>query len=241
MSVDYWVNLEPEACYHIYNRSVGNAKLFLKEEDYTLFLKTWEKYLSKYLSAYAYCLIPNHFHFLIKCRKPDHTTRKFIELENTVKGYKYLNDEISYNDFIASQFKRFFNSYSTTTNIQRKRTGALWQKKFKRIWIRDEEHFRFMLLYIHHNGIHHNLVNNYVDWPYSSFHDYLAGVSSTLLSDDPAGVRQLVTVATNAVLPVFSDQGTEKARQAFLEFHEAHKNGLGGYPNLKKLKAIAID
>jgi hypothetical protein len=48
-------------------------------------------------------------------------------------------------------------------------------------------------------------------------------------------------VAIRPVLSIFSDQGAEKARQSFLEFHETNKNGLGGYPNLQNLKEIRMD
>jgi hypothetical protein len=99
-----------------------------------------------------------------------------------------------------------------------------------------------MLLYIHHNGIHHNLVSDYFDWPYSSFYEYLTSPSlGASLTDGSASVRQLVKLAKEPVLSIFFNLGKEKTQQVFFEFHQTHKNGLGGYPNLQKLKDIAID
>jgi len=163
MRINYWAKLEPEICYHVYNKTVGDSKLFFKDENYHFFLKRWKEYLDEYLTIYAYCLIPNHFHFLIKCKSPNDKILQYIKQENTVKANKYLLGEIPYHVFLESQFKRFFTSYVLAVNKQQKRTGTLLQNRFKRIVVKDKEHFRFMLLYIHHNVIHHRLGNDFHD------------------------------------------------------------------------------
>ncbi|MCF6359136.1 MAG: transposase [Cyclobacteriaceae bacterium] len=54
--------------YHIYNRANGNENLFRSDENYEYFLKKWGEYISDIADTYAYCLMPNHFHFLIKTK-----------------------------------------------------------------------------------------------------------------------------------------------------------------------------
>ncbi len=227
MRINYWEKLEPEICYHIYNRCISDSLLFLNEENYRFFLKKWWKYLGKYLTTYAYCLIPNHFHFLVKCKTPSPEIRTFIETENTSKSNQFLAKEIPYNTFLESQFKRFFTSYVNAFNKQHDRRGTLLQSKFKRVAIQGEEHFRFMLLYLHHNSIHHNLGKEYEDWLHSSYHDYVE--------------NKEVKIARDIVLHLFSDENDKAGLNNFLKFHQKNKNGLGGYPNLIKMKKVAID
>jgi REP element-mobilizing transposase RayT len=55
--------------YHVYNRAnTSTDKLFFQEKNYTYFLKKFDQHLSDYLEVWAYCLMPNHFHFLVKIK-----------------------------------------------------------------------------------------------------------------------------------------------------------------------------
>lgn len=201
--------------------------MFNTEEHYAFFLKKYEKYLGDYVASYAYCLIPNHFHFLIKCKTITPKTKEKIARLNTKKGNAFLAGEINYDDFIVTQFQSFFSSYSISFNRQQERTGSLFKNKFKRILIKDKEHFRFMLLYIHHNGIHHNLVKEYVAWPHSSYPIYLGDMESI--------------ITKKPVLEIFKNEDGRTLKEAFIKFHEDNKDGLGLYPNLKKWKDSGID
>lgn len=52
--------------YHIYNKGNNNERLFAREENYDYFLNKFKKHLHGFIDIYSYCLLPNHFHFLIK-------------------------------------------------------------------------------------------------------------------------------------------------------------------------------
>lgn len=52
--------------YHIYNRGINRNTVFFQARNYDYFLLLWKKYLSDHLEELAYCLLPNHFHFLVK-------------------------------------------------------------------------------------------------------------------------------------------------------------------------------
>ncbi|MFN8257215.1 MAG: hypothetical protein U0W24_16085 [Bacteroidales bacterium] len=54
--------------YHIFNRANNDDKLFYSEENYFYFLKLYDKHLSTIFDTYCYCLLPNHFHFLVRIR-----------------------------------------------------------------------------------------------------------------------------------------------------------------------------
>ena len=52
--------------YHVFNRGNNHQRVFFSEENYRYFMQLADKYLADYISLLAYCLIENHFHFLIK-------------------------------------------------------------------------------------------------------------------------------------------------------------------------------
>ena len=64
------MRFEPGYLYHVYNRGNNKEKIFFKERNYFYFLTKVKLELSEYFHFIAYCLMPNHFHFLIRI-KPD--------------------------------------------------------------------------------------------------------------------------------------------------------------------------
>ncbi len=73
---------EPELYYHIVNHAVGNENLFRTDDNYRYFLKRYADHLPSVCSTLAYCLMPNHIHFLIKTHSE----------EILVKHQKYKTD-----------------------------------------------------------------------------------------------------------------------------------------------------
>lgn len=63
--------LLPNGIYHVYNRANGNEKLFLSGDNYSFFLKRYEKYMDEFLDTFCYCLMPNHFHLLVRVKSFD--------------------------------------------------------------------------------------------------------------------------------------------------------------------------
>jgi putative transposase len=139
---------EPEEIYHIYNRAIGKEKLFRSEENYFYFLNKYQQFLGEKTETLAYCLIPNHFHLLVKIKA-------FVSNEEMVKA-----------------FSDFQNSYSKSFNKVFSRNGALFQRKFKRKKIDTEEYLSRIIIYIHQNPIKHRLTKNHSEWKFSSFQAY---------------------------------------------------------------------
>lgn len=181
---NYWAKLESNKCYHIYNHTVGTENLFKKEGNEAYFLKKWDKYLSPYFSNYAYCLLPNHFHFLSKAKPINEALKTKIETEGTKRGMAYLRGEVPINVFYESQFASFFKSYTQSINKQEEnRFGSLFKAKFRRTLVKDLSDFLHFLCYIHHNSIHHHMAANYIDWKYSSYWQYLSKETAVEVSD----------------------------------------------------------
>lgn len=64
----YLAVFEEDKYYHVYNQTVSNRRLFTTWENYRYFLEKWDAYLSAWIEVDAWCLIGNHFHFLIRVK-----------------------------------------------------------------------------------------------------------------------------------------------------------------------------
>ena len=79
----YYTKFEYNKYYHIYNRTVDKKPMFVSRDNYQYFIRKFDYYLSPVLEVVAYCLLGNHFHFLIKIRSEDEIrTNLLFGLEN---------------------------------------------------------------------------------------------------------------------------------------------------------------
>lgn len=131
----------PESFYHVYNRGVEKRKIFVDDADYKVFLNLLKRYLSKETSKdkfgrdgktfygdmelLAFCLMPNHFHFLI-----------------------YVNDEPR---AMSNMISRVCTAYTMYFNKRYKRVGHLFQGRFKASRITTDEYLVHISRYIHLN------------------------------------------------------------------------------------------
>lgn len=149
--------------YHVYNRGVEGRDIFSDDQDYKVFLSYIKRYLTKTaqnevqprwrsdvvdkLQLVAYCLMPNHFHLLVKQKTTDGMT-VFI--------------------------KTLMNSYVRYFNQKYKRVGGLFQGVFKAVQILDEPYLLHLTRYIHLNptdvnGMTFDRLENY----YCSYGEYI--------------------------------------------------------------------
>ena len=71
--------------YHIYNHANGNDNLFRNEENYAYFLKRYAYFIHPIAKTYAYCLMPNHFHLLVKIRSEEGIAITFPKIRTLEK------------------------------------------------------------------------------------------------------------------------------------------------------------
>jgi len=171
--------LEPDKFYHVYNRGLNSENLFKEERNYTYFLNKYAEYLTPVVDTYAYCLLKNHFHILIRVK-----TQKVL---NEYYKISRLNDQNEYKeglhsaDFIVSkQFARLFSSYTQAINRSTQRTGSLVETPFKRIEVDSEQYVTQLIWYIHNNPVKHGFVDDFRDYKYSSYHSHLVNSSTKL-------------------------------------------------------------
>jgi putative transposase len=180
MRTDYHQKFYEGCFYHVYNRTINRAWLFANDENYRYFLKRWGEYLNKYTDTYAYCLMTNHYHFLIRVKTVDEHFKQQVALENTSASRKFLRQEITISAFLEDQFKRFFNAYAGAFNKQQGREGSLFQQHFKRVQITDKGVLLEKICYVHHNPIHHGITPFYEVWRFSSYQAYLSDIPTQI-------------------------------------------------------------
>ncbi len=61
--------LQPDTSYHIFNHANGFENIFRHEANYYFFLEKYWKYIGPIAETYAWCLMPNHFHLVVRIRK----------------------------------------------------------------------------------------------------------------------------------------------------------------------------
>jgi len=209
--INYWEKFEAGIFYHVYNRGINGENIFRSDENYAFFLRKWKLLIHPFFKTAAYCLMPNHFHFLVSPHSPTKAMETLIATQQTSKSQQYLKGSIGYNDFLEDQFKRLFSSYVLAFNKQHNRKGSLLQKRFKRVSMKTEYQLWHTLAYIHRNPMHHYFTEDYMDWKFSSYSAYL--------SDPPTALCR------TEVLKWFGNSKKEQLKM-FLELHNEYKEDL---------------
>lgn len=174
----YYTKFEEGKFYHIYNRTIDKQLMFKSDENYSYFLKRFNFYLSDIVEVYTYCLLDNHFHFLIR----------IIDDLTTYKISKKVNLELSAHEIISKQFRLFFQSYAMSFNTQHHRVGTLFQTPFKRVLIDNDNYLTQLIYYIHANPQKHKLITDFVNWKWSSYSRLISNVDTKLFRKEVIGL-----------------------------------------------------
>lgn len=146
--------------YHIIQRGNNRIPIFLKEDDYLFFLELIQEAKAKYpCRLYSYCLMANHFHLLIEPVEEKENISLLIKL----LGAKYV---------------RYFNK-------KYKRSGTLWEGRFRGSLVDKEAYFLVCLRYIEMNPIRANITRYPELYPWSSYRFRAFGEKSNILDLDP--------------------------------------------------------
>ena len=170
MPTNFLVPLESGRYYHIYNRGNDGCNIFYKNENYRYFLSKYDSYLSSYFDTFAYCLLPNHFHFMIRVKdQQDFPSIKENEkFSKSLRLGKSILENLE-NKIVSEQCRKFFLAYSKAINKQETRTGSLFQKYFRRKEITSDKYFASLIFYIHNNPVHHGFTNDLRLYQWSSY------------------------------------------------------------------------
>lgn len=157
---------EDNAYYHVYNRGHRKLEIFLQSRDYERFLERIKEYKKKYqIALVAFCLMPNHFHFLLK--------------QNALGS-------------ISSFMSDLCNSHSRFYNTKYEAVGSLFQGRFKAKRVDKDEYLIHLSRYIHLNPVglfnftNRKMMTDYIlSYRWSSLPIYLSSKSSEIVDPSP--------------------------------------------------------
>lgn len=188
---------EENLIYHVYNQGNNKQPIFFERENYLFFLKKMRKHILPHADILCYCLMPNHFHWLLVPKTAgviDGTVPKLIrkteeeELSATLEvsanriapKQKRLNQEIA--TLLSSYTKAINKRYGRSGSLFKSKTKAKngWIDDFvtidgknKNVFFKPENDYAYQCFqYIHNNPVKANLVVNNTDWEFSSAKDY---------------------------------------------------------------------
>jgi REP element-mobilizing transposase RayT len=141
--------------YHVYNRGCNREPIFRTTDDYSFLLHKAQTFLPDYpLRLLAYCLMPNHYHFLLRPEE-DGAIGPFLQ--------------------------RLFSSYTQAFNRQQGRSGTLFAGRAQSILVDTEEYLLHLCRYIHLNPVQAGLVAHPEQWPHSNYLEWIGGRNGTLV------------------------------------------------------------
>lgn len=141
--------------YHIYNRGARQKTIFPDTETYLFALRRIKEY-SEILgvTVIAYCLLPNHYHFLV---------RQELDIP------------------AGTLAQRVFNSYTKAYNKQFQSSGTLFERRYQANHVLQDRYLRNLCYYIHSNPVKHTLVEDVAAWPYSNYLEWVGKRRGTLV------------------------------------------------------------
>ena len=177
--------------YHFYNRGAHRVSIFREPENYVFVLQKLKQYCRELtLTPIAYCLLPNHYHFLIR------------------------QDGEQASGLLP---QRIFNSYSKAYNKRYEHSGTLFESQYKVITVHTESYILNVCRYIHANPVKHGIVNDLREWPYSNYLEWIGERTGTLVDRDFIRLYYPTPEAYRETIQVYLQQREQLAALTYLE------------------------
>jgi len=159
--------LEQWNYYHIFNRGFAKETIFFEHKDYKRFVENIVRYKNEFdgIQIYAWCLIPNHFHMLLKSNKSG------LEISDFMRKLQQ-----SYAMYFKIKYK------SLNPDLKLLKLPQLFEWRFKAKFIDNEEYLRKVATYIAFNPIKHGIVEKIENWDWVQSPDSL-NFSPDLMKD----------------------------------------------------------
>lgn len=192
----------PNHVYHIYNQGNNQQQLFYTEDDYRLFLELFSSYVVPYADVLAWCLIPNHYHFMLSVK------------ENCapVKQGNIVLDSVS------NGFRNLSGAYAHQYNKVHQKSGSVFRPKTKSKNLTEDGSAMSYLncfYYIHQNAWRHGIVSHASLWKYSSYHFYAGTRKQSICNRELA--RQLCEFDEATFIKLTEQRVSDESVASFFE------------------------
>jgi putative transposase len=181
-----------ETCYHIFNRGNNRENIFVQERNYQHFMRLYARYIDPVAETFAFCLLKNHFHLLVRIRSEEEiikTLKVSLPTNTNLKQGVFANRSSPLtkrplgSNLVSKRFSDFFNAYAKAINAAYDRTGSLFQHPFGRVMVTNERQFWNVIAYIHQNPQKHKFVDDFREWRWSSY--------GIMLSEKPTHLQRV--------------------------------------------------
>jgi len=189
--MNYHIPLMTDHFYHLFNRAVGQEKLFRTNENYLYFLTRMKHHILPVADLYAYSLLPNHFHLVVRVKQE----KELIDFFEVKKGKMFNMSENYLPDFVMEQFSNWLNGYTKAVNKMYKRKGGLFMDYIKRSEATLDSSLTSFIFYVHKKAVHHGLTKNIGDWTFDSY--------NTLVSTMPTALKRSEVIEWFGSLKIF--------------------------------------
>jgi REP element-mobilizing transposase RayT len=200
------IRFHPGDTYHLYNRGNNRENIIVERENYGYLLHLVRRHLRPVMDILAYCVMPNHYHLLVRMKARDGSPVQTSEVSET--------SEVSRQ--ISNAMMRFSVAYTKAINKRYGRVGALFQGPYQAKPV-PPERLLDLSCYLHHNPVAAGLVEDAADWPYASARDYLGDRNGTLPTLDPILAHLPPGTTYRAYLQDYAAWQTERLRMLTLE------------------------
>ncbi len=164
----------PDQYYHFYNRGNNRQVVFFERDNYFYFLRGMKKYLREYVEILVYCLMPTHYHILVRIRQEQLSERlETADISGTATSKA-----------VSLAMQKFGISYTKAINKRFDRVGALFQGQFRAKPIQHYSHLINLCLYIHANPVKDGLVCLPEEWEFSNYLEWINLREGTLVNRD---------------------------------------------------------
>jgi REP element-mobilizing transposase RayT len=170
--------------YHLYNRGNNRECIFFEADNYRYFLRGIKKYLLPVMDVIAYCLMPTHYHLLVRIQP------KTSEVSGvkTSEVFKVKTSEVLETSEVSMKVSRAMQklsiSYTKAINKRFQRVGSLFQGAFQAKHIEHNAHLYNLCVYIHANPVSDGLADTPGDWPYGNYPEWIGKREGNLVDRD---------------------------------------------------------
>jgi len=178
--------------FHIYNRGINGCDIFKSTSNYEHFLALYDEYITPIAETFAWVLMKNHFHLLVRIKEKDEIG--FIQLKanrgskSSGRNVESAAPSVGSRRYKPShQLSHLFNAYAQSINKEFERTGSLFEHPFKRKLIDNKWYMKQVILYIHNNPVHHGFCSHPIEYPWNSYPTCISKKSTKLKRDDVMG------------------------------------------------------